>query len=121
MTLEENVVERDVLNADSTLIAVEFDDAIDQRIANSGFCATGSRYDSEITFTAAGDGNGYPPTLLGAVRWWLHDPPHRAVLLDPTLKQVGFGAVPGDSQSTDSPGNAPTGTFVADFGSCNGN
>jgi uncharacterized protein YkwD len=96
-------------------------DAIKQRIANSGFCQGGSLTPNEITFTAWGTGGAYPPTLRGAVRWWLSDPPHRAVLLDPTLKHVGFGAVPGDSQSTDSPGNAPTGTFVADFGSCNGN
>jgi uncharacterized protein YkwD len=93
--------------------------AIAQRIATAGFCRNGTPDTNENTFSSWGDGGGFPPTILGAVRWWLHDPPHRATLLSTEYKRVGFAAMPGSAFSQDT-GSAPAGTFVADFGSCSG-
>lgn len=94
-------------------------DAIAQRIAKAGFCRNGTRDTNENTFSSWGDGGGFPPTILGAVRWWLHDPPHRATLLSTEYKRVGFAAMPGSAFPQDT-GSAQAGTFVADFGSCSG-
>jgi uncharacterized protein YkwD len=94
-------------------------DAIAQRIAKAGFCRNGTPDTNENTFSSWGDGGGFPPTILGAVRWWLHDPPHRATLLSTEYKRVGFAAMPGSAFPQDT-GSAQAGTFVADFGSCSG-
>jgi uncharacterized protein YkwD len=94
-------------------------DAIAQRIAKAGFCRNGTRDTNENTFSSWGDGGGFPPTILGAVRWWLHDPPHRATLLSTEYKRVGFAAMPGSGFPEDT-GSAQAATFVADFGSCSG-
>ncbi len=94
-------------------------DAIAQRIANAGFCRNGTRDTNENTFSSWGDGGGYPPTIRGAVRWWLSDPPHRATLLSTEYKRVGVGIMPG-SAFPDDTGGAQAGTFVADFGACSG-
>jgi uncharacterized protein YkwD len=46
------------------------------------------------------------------VRAWLHSPPHRAVLLDGRLDDIGVGVVWGSRSNP----NAKQGTYTADFG-----
>lgn len=86
------------------------------RIAAAGYCPAGNRSTSEITFASYGTGGQYPPTANGAIDWWMDDPPHREVLLDRSLRDVGPVARPGFAF----PGTVygPSGTFVVDFGSC---
>ncbi len=61
------------------------------------------------TIAAAAKRRGSPRAI---VRAWMHSPPHRHVLLDRRLKNVGIGLVWG------SPGNrgAKAATYTADFG-----
>jgi hypothetical protein len=94
-------------------------DAIAQGIANAGSCPNGTPDTNENTFSSRGDGGGFPPTILGAVRWCLHDPPHRATLLSTKYTRVGLAAMPGSAFSQET-GCAQAATFVADFGSCSG-
>jgi uncharacterized protein YkwD len=90
--------------------------AIAQRIANAGYCATGTPDTNENTFAAWGSGT-YPPTIQGAVNWWLSDPPHRATLLSGAYVSLGFSAVPGLAFPVNT-GGAQAASFVTDFGAC---
>ena len=45
-----------------------------------------------------------------AVRWWMGSPPHRAILLDPELEDVGVGV------HLTRPGGRPGATYTANFG-----
>ena len=45
-----------------------------------------------------------------AVRWWMSSPPHRAILLDPELEDVGVGV------HLTRPGGRPGATYTANFG-----
>jgi uncharacterized protein YkwD len=54
-------------------------------------------------------GRGTPRAIVTA---WMHSPPHRHVLLDPTLKNVGVGLVWGSPSNP----NARAATYTADFG-----
>lgn len=90
----------------------------DDRIAAAGYCTAGHRDSNENTFTSSGVWQ-YPATPKGAVSWWLSDPPHRATIMNPLYKAEGVAVVRGLAV----PGtvyNNP-GTFVSDFGACNGN
>lgn len=94
----------------------------DQRIVAAGYCAAGPRRTAEVTFAASGRGPDAASGLTlsatprSAVSWWLWEPGHRAVLLDPGLRTTGVGAVAGLAF----PGQVfnPAGTFVQDFGRC---
>jgi uncharacterized protein YkwD len=90
--------------------------AIAQRIANAGYCATGTPNTNENTFSAWGNGQ-FPATIRGAVNWWLQDPPHRATLLSTAYRSVGVGIRPASAFPADTPG-AQAITVVADFGAC---
>ena len=86
---------------------------IDQRIRGAGYCAGGHSYrDAENTYAGWGTG----ATARSAVNFWLNDPQHRAVLLDPNLREHGVGVVAGSPF----PGVADTGAaaFVEDLGAC---
>jgi hypothetical protein len=92
--------------------------AIGERIANAGYCPSGSRRTGEITFSSAGLDGEYPATIAGAVKFWLyHDEGHRAMLLNRSMLSVGIGVLPGFAFPGDT-GDAPTATFVVDFGAC---
>jgi hypothetical protein len=86
---------------------------IDARIRGAGYCAGGSSYaDAEITYSGSGVTGASP---YSALKFWLTDPPHRMVLLDPQWKEVGFSVLSGSAF----PG--VTGfatTYVVDFGRC---
>lgn len=43
---------------------------------------------------------------------WMHSPPHRADILDPTFREVGVGVAPGAPV----PSSLEAGTYVTDFG-----
>jgi uncharacterized protein YkwD len=85
------------------------------RIAAAGYCPGGSIDPNENTFSSSGVWE-YPATPGGAVRWWLHDPPHRATLLSPRYKEHGIAV----RQGLAFPGTEydPAGTFVEDLGTC---
>ena len=91
--------------------------AIAQRIANAGFCKTGTPNTNENTYSAWGNGAN-ASTLRGSVNWWLSDPPHRATLLSTAYKYVGVGAISQSAFPTPTNG-AQAITVVADFGTCN--
>jgi hypothetical protein len=91
--------------------------AIAQRIADAGYCSTGTADTNENTFSAWGNG-ALAPTINGAVAWWLSDPPHRATLLSTQYRSIGFSALPASAYSQDT-GGAQAITVVADFGACN--
>ncbi len=90
--------------------------AIAQRIANAGYCTTGTPNTNENTFSAWGTGQ-FPATIQGAVNWWLQDPPHRATLLSTAYRSVGVGTRPASAFPQDT-GGAQAITVVADFGAC---
>ncbi len=90
--------------------------AIGQRIANAGYCKTGTPDTNENTFSAWGNGQ-FPATIRGAVNWWLQDPPHRATLLSTAYRSVGVGIRPASAFPRDT-GGAQAITVVADFGAC---
>jgi cysteine-rich secretory family protein len=90
--------------------------AIAQRIARAGYCKVGTPNTNENTFSAWGTGQ-FPPTINGAVAWWLQDPPHRATLLNPAYVSIGFAAVPGTAFNV-ATGGAQAATFVMDVGAC---
>ena len=94
--------------------AGDFSAQITQRIRSTGFCPTGSWRTAEITFTQSGGA-----TPASAVNWWMGDPPHRATILDGGLRASGIGFARGTAQSGVASGTS-AGTFVVDFGTCNG-
>jgi uncharacterized protein YkwD len=89
----------------------------DDRIAAAGYCKTGHRDSNENTFTSSGVWQ-YPATPNGAVNWWLSDPPHRATIMNPLYKAQGVAVVRGLAIA--GPVYDNPGTFVVDFGACNG-
>jgi uncharacterized protein YkwD len=94
--------------------AGDFGAQITQRIRSTGFCPTGNWRTAEITFTQSGGA-----TPGSAVTWWMNDPPHRATILDGGLRASGIGFARGTAQSGVASGTS-AGTFVVDFGTCNG-
>jgi uncharacterized protein YkwD len=94
--------------------AGDFGAQITQRIRSTGFCPTGSWRTAEITFTQSGGA-----TPGSAVTWWMNDPPHRATILDGGLRASGIGFARGTAQSGLA-SQTSAGTFVVDFGTCNG-
>jgi uncharacterized protein YkwD len=60
---------------------------------------------------ALGTGSGADATPARAVRAWMHSPPHRALLLSPTFREIGVGVMPGSPF-----GGAGAATYVAEFG-----
>ncbi|MGG8410371.1 CAP domain-containing protein [Streptomyces sp. 12297] len=84
------------------------------RIQAAGYCPNPRSWEfSEITYTGWG-GSGTPQA---AVNWWMNSSGHRAIILKPTLRELGPWAQPG---SADRAGAAsPTGgTYVVTFGRC---
>jgi uncharacterized protein YkwD len=94
--------------------AGDFGAQITQRIRSTGFCPTGNWRTGEITFTQTGGA-----TPGSAVTWWMNDPPHRAAILDANMRASGIGFARGTAQSGAASGTS-AGTFVVDFGACNG-
>jgi hypothetical protein len=105
-----------VSHVDPTQAGLTPSAAIAQRIAAAGYCRVGTPNTNENTFSSWGTGQ-FPPTINGAVAWWLQDPPHRATLLNPGYVSIGFAAVTGSAFPQDT-GTAPAATFVTDFGAC---
>ncbi|MGW8879672.1 CAP domain-containing protein [Streptomyces mirabilis] len=84
------------------------------RIQAAGYCPNPRSWEfNEITYTGWG-GSGTPQA---AVNWWMNSPAHRAVILKPSLREIGPWAQPGsaDRAGASSP-NA--GTYVVTFGHC---
>jgi hypothetical protein len=85
---------------------------VDARIRGAGYCANGSSYaDAEITYADPGKRND---AMVGAIRFWKTDPPHRAVLLDPKWTDIGIAVV----SPSAFPGDTTGSTYVVDLGMC---
>ncbi|MFJ1552432.1 CAP domain-containing protein [Streptomyces mirabilis] len=84
------------------------------RIQAAGYCPNPRSWEfNEITYTGWG-GSGTPQA---AVNWWMNSPAHRAVILKPSLREIGPWAQPGsaDRAGASSPS---AGTYVVTFGRC---
>ncbi|MEU9993076.1 CAP domain-containing protein [Streptomyces sp. NPDC048045] len=84
------------------------------RIQAAGYCPNPRSWEfSEITYTGWG-GSGTPQA---AVNWWMNSPSHRAIILKPSLREMGPWAQPGsaDRAGATSPS---AGTYVVTFGRC---
>lgn len=107
---------------------------IASRIQAAGYCtSSSSARTGEVTFNAWGangddfDDNGQDTghkcpfgctTPFAAVDWWMNiSPPHRAVLLDPNLKDIGAAAM-GEVADPAGSSSGQKGLYVVDFGTC---
>jgi uncharacterized protein YkwD len=84
------------------------------RIQAAGYCPNPRSWEfNEITYTGWG-GSGTPQA---AVNWWMNSPGHRAIILKPSLREIGPWAQPGsaDRAGASSPS---AGTYVVTFGRC---
>jgi uncharacterized protein YkwD len=52
--------------------------------------------------------------MVGAIRFWKTDPPHRAVLIDPKWTDIGIAVV----SPSAFPGDTTGSTYVVDLGMC---
>jgi len=79
---------------------------ITSRIQAAGYCrnAVFSRH-SEITYFGSGSGG----TQKAAVNWWLGSPSHRASMLDPGMRDMGFNSRTASNGAT---------YYVVTFGVC---
>jgi uncharacterized protein YkwD len=81
------------------------------RVTRFGYLVHASRYFvAENIGAGVGRANGSP---FGMVRLWMHSPPHRANILDPSLRDFGVGIARGDVLTGSSHGV----TYTLDFGS----
>lgn len=74
------------------------------RIQAAGYCPNPRSWEfNEITYTGWG-GSGTPQA---AVNWWMNSPAHRAIILKPSLREIGPWAQPGsaDRAGASSPGS----------------
>ncbi|MFB6560826.1 CAP domain-containing protein [Streptomyces sp. NPDC056400] len=84
------------------------------RIQAAAYCPNPRSWEfSEITYTGwAGSG-----TPQAAVNWWMNSPGHRAIILKPSLRDIGAAALPGAADPAGA-SSSNTGTYVVDFGRC---
>ncbi|MEU6548331.1 CAP domain-containing protein [Streptomyces sp. NPDC046859] len=84
------------------------------RIQAAGYCPNPRSWEfSEITYTGWG-GSGTPQA---AVNWWMNSPGHRAVILKPSLSEMGPWAQPGSADRAGA-SSSSAGTYVVTFGRC---
>ncbi|MGE5282032.1 MAG: CAP domain-containing protein [Chloroflexota bacterium] len=84
--------------------------SVTTRVAHTGYLFHASSYRLAENI-AAGEGRKYG-SPLGIVRLWMHSPPHRANILDPSLRDFGVGIARGDAFAGTSKGV----TYTLDFG-----
>jgi len=81
------------------------------RVTHSGYLRHASRYFvAENIGTGVGRAYGSPRSI---VRAWMHSPPHRANILDPSLRDFGVGIARGDVVTGSSRGVTYTLVFGA--------
>ena len=98
--------------ADQNALQTLVNQQVDARIRGAGYCANGSSYaDAEITYADPAKRND---AMVGAIRFWKTDPPHRAVLLDPKWTDIGIAVV----SPSAFPGDTTGSTYVVDLGMC---
>jgi len=84
------------------------------RITAAGYCPNPRSWKyGEITY----NGWGSPSTPRAAVAWWMNSPGHRAIILDPSLTDLGPAERAGAADPAGS-GARNAGTYVVDFGTC---
>ncbi|MER6032569.1 CAP domain-containing protein [Streptomyces sp. NPDC001835] len=84
------------------------------RIQGAGYCPNPRSWEfSEITYTGWG-GSGTPQA---AVNWWMNSPGHRAIILKPSLREIGPWAQPGSADRAGA-SSSSAGTYVVTFGRC---
>lgn len=91
----------------------------DSRIRAAGYCGGNIRRDSEIAYNAAGDFAATSP--IGAVDWWMNISTggHRQAILNPEIREIGFGWMDVVSDGNIPVSQKPAGTYVINFGACN--
>ncbi|MFF1498179.1 CAP domain-containing protein [Streptomyces sp. NPDC058304] len=84
------------------------------RIQAAAYCPNPRSWEySEITYTGWG-GSGTPQA---AVNWWMNSPGHRAIILKPSLRDIGTSAQPGSANPAGA-SSSNAGTYVVNFGQC---
>lgn len=84
------------------------------RIQAAGYCPNPRSWETnEITYTGWG-GSGTPQA---AVNWWMNSPGHRAIILKPSLREMGVAAQPGSADRAGA-SSSNAGTYVVNFGRC---
>jgi uncharacterized protein YkwD len=85
------------------------------RIAAAGYCSSPNVLVGENVYT--GWGGGFT-TARAAVTWWIQSKPHRAMILNPQMKDTGIAVVYGSANPA-AGSITPAATFVQTFGTCN--
>jgi uncharacterized protein YkwD len=80
------------------------------RAAQFGYLSRASSYRVAENI-GAGEGSEYG-SPIGMVRMWMHSPPHRANILDPSLRDFGVGIARGDVLN----GGSRGATYTLDLG-----
>ncbi|MER5399541.1 CAP domain-containing protein [Streptomyces sp. NPDC002599] len=84
------------------------------RIQAAGYCPNPISWEfNEIAYTGWG-GSGTPQA---AVNWWMNSPGHRAIILKPSLREMGPWAQPGSAAQAGA-SSPDAGTYVVTFGRC---
>jgi uncharacterized protein YkwD len=84
--------------------------SVDSRVSRSGYLARSGRFQVGENI-AAGDGlQGSPWEIF---QDWMHSPPHRENILDPSFRDAGVGVARGYPFG----GGARAATYTVDFGS----
>jgi uncharacterized protein YkwD len=84
--------------------------SIDSRIARAGYLYQAQRFSIGENIAAGGGHDGSPWTIFVD---WMHSPPHRANILDPSYRDAGVGVARGYPFGA---GGAAA-TYTVDFGS----
>jgi len=83
--------------------------SVDSRISRAGYLSEAGRF--VLGEDIGGGGGRRYGSPLGVVTAWMHSPPHRENILDPSFRDAGVGVAPGFPGSS-----AAAATYTMDFG-----
>lgn len=87
--------------------------SVDSRISRAGYLARVQTFTIGENIAAGGGRSGSPMAIFEA---WMHSPPHRENILDPSFRDAGVGVARGDPFG----GQAGAATYTVDFGARRG-
>jgi uncharacterized protein YkwD len=87
--------------------------SVDSRISRAGYLARARAFTVGENIAAGGGRDGSPEAI---VEDWMHSPPHRANILDPSYRDAGVGVARGYPFG----GEAGAATYTVDFGARRG-
>jgi uncharacterized protein YkwD len=83
--------------------------SMDHRISRAGYLPSGGQF---VIGEDIGGGGGRLGSPIAVVRDWMHSPPHRRNILDPSFRDAGVGVARGFPYG----GGGRAATYTVDFG-----